>query len=155
MKIILLQDIKALGRRGDVRNVADGYARNFLLPRNLVRPATASALEGLDKEKAKIEKELEGFRAGLKSIEEETANKPLAFQIKVGEKGEVFSSVGAREIKEKLIEKFPQLGSSNLEVAADHIKELGKQEIEIKVRRTPKSGLAASGQVMIEILPLD
>ena len=133
MKIILLQDIKSLGRRGDIKNVSDGYARNFLLPRNLVKLATAAAIQEMEKQRAKLTEQLEGLKTELENIEKTTAAEPLTFQIKVGEKGEIFGVVGAREVQEKLLEKFPKLQSAGLEIKADHIKELGKQEIKIKL----------------------
>lgn len=153
MRVILLQDIKSLGRAGDIKNVSDGYARNFLLPRNLVKPATPMAEKELDLEREKLEKQLEELKAELENIESATRVEPLVFQVKAGEKGEVFGAVGVREIQEKLVEKFPKLESADLEIQADHIRELGKREVSIKLRKTPKSGSAASGQVTIEVHP--
>ncbi len=153
MRVILLQDIKSLGRRGDVKNVADGHARNFLLPRNLVKPATTAAIQELEREKSKLVKQFEELKTELEGIEKATAAEPLVFQIKAGEKGEVFGSVGVREIQEKLLERFPKLQSTDPEIRADHIRELGRKEIEIKLKRTPKSGLATSGQITIEVQP--
>ncbi len=147
MKIILLQDIKSLGRQGDVKNVSDGYARNFLLPRNLVKIATAAAEKELDAQKAKLEEQLQKLKMELRRIESATAAEPLALTVRVGERGEIFSSVGAEDIKEKLIEKFPRLQLANLEIKANHIKELGKQEIGIKLER----GL--EGKILILVEP--
>lgn len=147
MRVILLQDIKALGKRGDVKNVADGYARNFLLPRNLVKPATSAAIQIVETQKAKVDEQLRELKAELESIRQVTTVEPLIFQVKTGEQGEVFSSVGAEEIKKKLVEKFPKIQSADLEVQADHIKELGKSEIGIKLDR----GL--EGRVTIEVQP--
>ena len=148
MKVILLQDIKSLGRAGDVKNVSDGYARNFLLPRNLVKPATPAAEKELDLERAKLEKQLQEFRAELKDIESATAAEPLFFQVKAGEKGEIFSSIGAEEIKAKLTEKYPKLESANLRIGTDHIRELGRQEITVKAG---KQGI--EGKITIEVGP--
>ena len=153
MKVILLEDIKSLGKRGDVKNEADGYARNFLVPQNLVKPATSTALKELESQKVTREKQLQELKTEIENIEKATASQPLILTVRVGEKGEVFSSVGAREIQEKLLERFPKLQSAHLEIKADHIRELGKQEIGIELKRTPKSGLATSGQVTIEVQP--
>lgn len=157
MKVILLQDIKSLGRVGDVKNVANGYARNFLLPKNLVKPGSPAAIQELEAQKAKFEKQLQELRAEVLNIESATAAEPLTFRVRVGKKGEVFSSVGAEEIKEKLIEKFPKLQPVNLEIKVDHIREIGRKEIEIKLKGTPKSGFATSGQLegtlTIEVIP--
>ncbi|MEX2033302.1 MAG: 50S ribosomal protein L9 [Candidatus Colwellbacteria bacterium] len=148
MKVILLQDIKSLGRAGDVKNVSDGYARNFLLPRNLVKLATPAAEKELNSEKAKIEEQLQEFKAELKDIESATAAEPLFFQVKAGEKGEIFSSVGAEEIRAKLTEKYPKLESTNLRIGADHIRELGRQEIIVKAGRQ-----GIEGKITIEVHP--
>ena len=148
MKVILLQDIKALGRRGDIKNVSDGYARNFLLPRNLVKPATPAAEKELNSERAKMEEQLQEFKTDLKDVESATAAEPLFFQVKAGEKGEIFSSVGAEEIKAKLTEKYPKLESANLRIGADHIRELGRQEIMVKAGRQ-----GIEGKITIEVAP--
>lgn len=153
MEVILLQDIKSLGKRGDVKNAADGYARNFLVPKNLAKPATAAALKELESQKVTLEKQLQELKTEIENIEKVTASRPFIFTLRVGEKGEVFGSVGNREIQEKLLERFPQLQAADLEIKAGHIKGLGKQEVEIKLRKTPKSGLATSGQVTIEVHP--
>ncbi|MBI2506936.1 MAG: 50S ribosomal protein L9 [Candidatus Colwellbacteria bacterium] len=153
MRVILLQDIKALGRQGDVKNVADGYARNFLLPKKLVKLATPAAIQETEKEKSKLEAQLASLKVGVEDMEKATAAEPLTFEIRVGERGEIFGSISAHDIKVKLIERYPKLADSNLIIEEDHIRELGRREIGIKARRTPKSGFATSGQVTIEVLP--
>lgn len=153
MKVILLEDIKSLGKRGDVKNAADGYARNFLVPKNLAKPATPTALKELESQKVTLEKQLQELKNEIENIEKATAVEPVIVRIKTGEEGEIFGSVGNREIQEKLLERFPKLQGTVLEIKADHIKELGKKEVEVKLRKTPKSGLATSGQVTIEVQP--
>lgn len=157
MRVILLQDIKALGSRGEVKNVADGYARNFLLPRNLVKPATETAIQELSSQKEKFSEQLQKLKAEIANIEKATAETPLVFQVKAGEKGEVFGSVGAEDIKKKLTEKYPELSFEVLKVAADHIRELGRQEIGIELKGASYSGFVASGKVegkiTIEVRP--
>ena len=146
MKVILLEDIKSLGKRGDVKNTADGYARNFLVPKNLAKPATPTALKELESQKVTLEKQLQELKAEIENIEKATVSEPLILTVRVGEKGEVFSSVGAREIKERLVEKFPVLKSTDLKVEADHIRELGRQEIGIKLK-------GVEGKITIEVQP--
>jgi len=159
MRVILLQDIKSLGKRGDVKNVTDGYARNFLLPRNLVKPATPAAEKELESERAKLEKQLQELKTELENIENATAGEPLTFQVRVGEKGEVFGAVGVREIQEKLVEKFPKLQSVDLRVKADHIREVGRREIAVMAglhalpvgRQAARQGV--EGKITIEVSP--
>lgn len=128
--------------------MSDGYARNFLLPKNLVKPATRAATEELESQKAKLEKQIEEFQAELEDIGKATAVEPLAFRIKVGERGEVFGSVGAPEIREKLIAKYPKLATDKLVIEADHIKELGRREVSVKL------GRGLEEKITIEVLPI-
>src|SRR3989344_1770773 len=103
MRVILLQDIKSLGQRGDIKNVADGYARNFLLPRNLVKPATPSAMKESEFQEARVKEIVGRLQLEVGKIEKETAGEPLVFEVRVGKRGEIFGAIGASEIKAKLI----------------------------------------------------
>ena len=146
MRVILLQDIKSLGRRGDIKNAADGYARNFLIPKNLAKPATSTALKELESQKVTLERQLQELKTEIENIEKATASQPLILTIKVGEKGEVFGSIGAGEIGERLAGKFPVLKSTDLKVEAGHIRELGRREVEIKLK-------GVEGKITIEVQP--
>lgn len=102
MKVILKQDVKKVGKRGEIVDVADGYARNFLMARGLAVPQTAHSMEVLHEQKEK-EAELE---AAKKAEAEETAKKlekmELRFQVKAGTEGRVFGSVSTKQIVEQL-----------------------------------------------------
>ena len=98
MKVILLEDVKSLGKKGETVNVSDGYARNLLLPKKLGVEATAKNLNELKLQKAHEDKvaaeKLEEARAFAKELEE----KSVTVEIKVGEGGFVFGSVSASEV---------------------------------------------------------
>ena len=100
MKVILLEDVKSLGKKGETVNVSDGYARNLLLPKKLGVEATAKNLNELKLQKAHEDKvaaeKLEEARAFAKELEE----KSVTVAIKVGEGGKVFGSVSTKEIAE-------------------------------------------------------
>ncbi|MDO4317734.1 MAG: 50S ribosomal protein L9 [Lachnospiraceae bacterium] len=102
MKVILLQDVKSLGKKGEIVNASDGYARNFLLPKKLGLEATPKNLNDLKLQKAaqaKLEKEqLEEAQALGSKIEGST----VTLSIKTGENGRVFGSVSAKEIAEAI-----------------------------------------------------
>lgn len=101
MKIILLQDIKNLGRTGDIKEVADGYARNLLLPKKLAEIATHEAVEKIKKEKETAQKTEAKLLEDLKKRAGEISDKEIT--IKAKEKGgKLFGSIGKREIAEKL-----------------------------------------------------
>lgn len=98
MEVILLQDVKSLGKKGDLVNINDGYARNFILPKKLGLEATANNLNDLKLTKAKQDKlakeELEAAKALAVTVEEQ----PVKLTIKVGENGRTFGAVSTKEI---------------------------------------------------------
>lgn len=106
MKVILLQDVKAHGKKGEIIDVSDGYARNFLLPKKLGVEANAKNLNDLKLQKAaqaKLEKEqLEAAQALGSRIDGST----VTLKIKTGENGRVFGSISAKEIAEAMKEQL-------------------------------------------------
>jgi large subunit ribosomal protein L9 len=108
MKVILLKDTKGLGKRGEVKEVSDGYARNFLIPQGIVIQATPDELKKLEKLKAESSAKLEKLINVLKAKSDQLEKLTFTFKLKVGEKGEVFGGVHRKEIEEKLNEAgFP------------------------------------------------
>ena len=100
MKVILLEDVKALGKKGAIVNVSDGYARNMILPKKLGLEATPKNLNDLKLQKANAEKvaqeNLESAQAFAKDLE----TKEIILTLKVGEGGRTFGSVSSKEISE-------------------------------------------------------
>jgi large subunit ribosomal protein L9 len=102
MKVILLKDIKGIGKKFDIKEVKDGYGRNFLLARGLAEAATKDALNKLETRKkvqeAERQKLVEKLKLEAKGLEETK----LGFKMKVGEKGETFGSVSHKDIETEL-----------------------------------------------------
>ena len=98
MKVILLEDVKALGKKGQTVNVSDGYARNMLLPKKLGIEATAKNLNELKLQKAHEDKVAAEQLAEAQAFAKEIEDKQVTVAIKVGEGGKVFGSVSAKEI---------------------------------------------------------
>ena len=100
MEVVLLEDVKALGKKGEVVNVSDGYARNMILPKKLGLEATPKNLNDLKLQKANAEKvaqeNLESAQAFAKDLE----TKEIILTLKVGEGGRTFGSVSSKEISE-------------------------------------------------------
>ena len=100
MKVILLEDVKALGKKGEIVNVSDGYARNLILPKKLGVEATPRNLNDLKLQKANDEKvakeNLEAARAFAKELE----GKQVVLRLKVGEGGKTFGSISSKEISD-------------------------------------------------------
>lgn len=102
MRVILSQDIPTLGRKNEVKEVRDGYARNFLLPKNLARPATAEALKLVAATAEKETREKLEEHQKHQKLTEQLGTIALTFAVKVGEKGRAFGSVTAVKIRDAL-----------------------------------------------------
>lgn len=100
MKVILLQDVKSLGKKGDTVNVSDGYARNMLLPKKLGIEATTKNMNDLKLQKAHEDKVAQENLEAAQNFGKELETKEVVLSIKVGEGGRVFGSVSAKEIAE-------------------------------------------------------
>lgn len=100
MKVILLQDVKSLGKKGQEVNVSDGYARNMLLPKGLGVEATAKNKNELKLQKAHEEKVAKEILEAAQTFGKELETKEVVLTIKVGEGGRVFGSISTKEIAE-------------------------------------------------------
>ena len=100
MKVILLEDVKALGKKGQTVNVSDGYARNMILPKKLGVEATSKNLNDLKLRKANEEKVAQENLDAAKAFAEELSTKEVILTLKVGEGGRTFGSVSSKEISE-------------------------------------------------------
>ena len=100
MKVILLEDVKSLGKKGQIVNVSDGYARNMILPKKLGVEATSKNLNDLKLRKANEEKVAQENLAAAKAFAEELSTKEVILTLKVGEGGRTFGSVSSKEISE-------------------------------------------------------
>jgi len=128
MKIILLQDVRGIGRKYDIKEISNGYARNFLLPRNLAKIASKEALKELEAQKRSWEKQTETLRLELKKIQDKLVKNPLIFKLKIREGDKAFGSITKKDIEEKLDENI----KVNLK---QPIKTLGEHEIEIDLEK--------------------
>jgi large subunit ribosomal protein L9 len=126
MKVILLEDIKNVGRRHEIKSVSDGYARNMLFPKKLAVLATLEEMKKIEKEKIVLVTEEKELIAKLKVI---TDGEPIKFYLKTGDKGEIYTSIKAEDIEEELKKR----GFENIKVRLDKpIKNLGLFEVEIR-----------------------
>ena len=133
MKVILLEDVKALGKKGQTVNVSDGYARNYLFPKKLAVEATKENLGKLESknEANKFKKQNE------KNDAIEVANKlkelVLTIKVKAGENGKIFGGVTSKEISENLKEQYKiEIDKKKIEVK-ETIKNIGRFTINIKL----------------------
>lgn len=106
MKLILLSDVKNIGKKNELVTVADGYARNFLLPRRLAVEATDKSMEILQKQKAdKVQEEAE-HKKEAQELAKKLESITLEFPVKTGENGRVFGSVSTKAVVEQLEKQY-------------------------------------------------
>ncbi len=147
MKVILTDEIRGLGTRGDIVTVKDGYARNFLIPKNLAREATASNLKSIEQERKKW--------ALLASQEKDAAQKAAAsvqgvkvtIQKRVGDHGHLFGSVTANDIADALVARGIAVDKRRIELGHP-IKTAGVHEVDVRLHRE------VSAHIQVEVVPI-
>lgn len=146
MKVILLEDVKSLGKKGDIVNVSDGYARNAIIPKKLGVEANAKNLNDLKLQKqheAKVAQEIYEAAIELSKVVEE---KKVIVKIKCGEGGKIFGAVSTKEIAAAAKEQTGlDLDKKKMQLA-DPIKALGTYEVPVKLH--PKVTAKLSVQVV-------
>ena len=135
MDVILLADVKTLGKKGDKVSVSDGYARNFLLKKKLGIEATAGNLNDLKLKQANDAKVEAGKIADAKRLSEELKDKAVTLTIRAGEGGKLFGSVSAKEIAEAAKAQLGIELDRKKMVLAEPIKALGTYEVPVKLYR--------------------
>ncbi len=141
MKIILLEDVKKIGKRFDVKEVSDGYAKNFLFPNGFADVATPSAIKELEKKKAEMEKE---GRERIKHIDEiarKINERNLEFPLKIGASGEVFGSV-TKDMILKGLRDTGLIRTERAEIKMERpLKKLGEHKVEVYLKKGIKAEL--------------
>lgn len=138
MKVILKQDVEALGRRGDIVTVARGYGRNFLLPRKMAIEVTPSNLKTIEIESRAIQKRVEKERESFQTVIEKLNRTTLSFTRKTGEKDTLFGSVSAADIKEELDRMGYEIERKKI-LLDEPIKTLGEFTVPVKVFHDDKA----------------
>src|ERR1700678_2974151 len=136
MKVILLSDVKALGKKGDVVDVAEGYARNFLLPRNLVSEANKGALAVHADQKRALERREAQTLADAKELATKIENTPLAVKAKAGGNGKLFGAVTNADVATAIAGALSvDIDKHKIELT-NQIKALGSYPVEIKLHKS-------------------
>lgn len=133
MQVILLQDVENLGKKYEVKEVADGYARNFLLPKKLAKIATKKNLKWLEKQKEIEEKKAE---KELKKVQEQASaidGQEIIIPVKITENGKPFEAVTNQKIYEKLKEMGFNVKKNQIDFPSP-VKELGEFPVKIKFK---------------------
>jgi large subunit ribosomal protein L9 len=146
MKVILTDEIRGLGTRGDIVTVKDGYARNFLIPKKLAREATTGNLKSIEQEKKKWALLAAQEKDQAQKAADSVKGMKVTIQKRVGDTGQLFGSVTANEIADALVAKGVQVEKRRIEL--DHpIKSLGVHDVEVRLYRD------VTAHIQVEVVP--
>ncbi len=145
MKVILLQDVKGQGKKGEVIDVNEGYARNFLVKKGLAEVATASKLNDINMKKSAAEFHKAEEIAAMRALAAELKDKSFSVKIKAGANGKVFGSVTGADISASLAQSGYTVDKKKI-VLPQPIKVLGEYDIDIKL----SEGISTEIRVIVE-----
>jgi large subunit ribosomal protein L9 len=145
VKVILTQDVAKLGKSGDMKTVADGYATNFLIPRKLAVPAAGGAYRAWQHDIASREDKRKKEREENEIAATRIASTTLTLGVKVGDAGKLYGSVGAKEIAEALGRRGIEIDRHKVDLE-EPLKSLGTYKVAVKVA----SGLTPEVTVVVE-----
>ena len=132
MKVILLQDVKGVGKKDEVVNASDGYARNFLFPKKLAVEATPGAMKGIEKmRKAEADREAER-RAQASAVAEKLRGKAINMTAKTGAQGRLYGSITSAEVAAEL-KKQHGVEIDKRDIKCENIRTVGDVDIEVRV----------------------
>ncbi|MBV7505043.1 50S ribosomal protein L9 [Bacillus sp. sid0103] len=144
MKVIFLKDVKGKGKKGEVKNVADGYAHNFLLKQGLAKEANNANISTLDAQKKKEEKAAAEELAEAKKLKEVLDQITVQLSAKAGEGGRLFGSITTKQIAEELQKKHGiKIDKRKMELA-DAIRTLGHTKVPVKLHHDVVATLTVS-----------
>ena len=146
MKVILLEDVKSLGKKGEIVDVSDGYARNFIIPKKKGVEATSANLNTLKLQKANEEKIAQENLEHAQALAKELADATVQIRIRVGEGGKLFGSISSKEIAAAFKEQHDLDVDKKKIVLDEPIKELGEHTVKIKLHKD------VSAQVKVQVL---
>jgi large subunit ribosomal protein L9 len=133
MKVILNQDLVGLGEEGDIKEVAAGYARNFLLPKKIAVPHTKENLAFLKHKMVAIEKRREEKRAEALGLKERLEAESISFSVPAGENGKLFGSISNVLVAQELEKRGYQIEKKRIEIPDHTIRSVGTYKVRIKL----------------------
>ncbi len=147
MKVILIEELRGLGSRGDVVSVKDGYARNFLIPKKLAREATRGNLKAVEQERKKWALLANQERDAAQKAADSVKGVKITVTKRVGEHGQLFGSVTANEIADALEAKGVNVDKRRIELSSP-IKTLGVHDVEVRLHKD------VTAHIQVEVLAL-
>lgn len=132
MKVILKDDVKNLGSMGQVVDVADGFARNYLVPRGLAVEANTKNIKSLEHEKKVIQEKAKKIKSQVQDISEKISSMTIVIKAKVGEEGKLFGSVTSMDIAEQMKNEGIEVDKKKISLE-EPIKRIGSYSVNIKM----------------------
>ncbi len=132
MRVVLKQEVRGLGRPGDVKEVADGYAQNFLLPKGLAIEASAGELKRVAEQRASVQAKQDRSHADAEALATKLDAVTLLFKLKAGEQGKTFGSVTTKEIADAL-KREHKLTVDPRKIESEPLRALGVHQVEIRL----------------------
>lgn len=133
MKIILIQDVKKLGKSGDIKEVSDGYARNFLIPKGLAREATTTLLKETQERSVREEKKKGKEKEQAEAIKQKLDGKSITIKAKTGGADKLFGAITAREVSDSIHEQLGLAVDKKKIDMTEPIKHLGEYQVKLKI----------------------
>ncbi len=133
MEVLLVKEVKRLGKAGEVRRVADGYARNYLIPRGLAVPATESARRQMAHREAERARAASAERAAAEAHAAALQHVVLTFKAKSGESGRLYGSITSADIAEQLAERIGEPVDKRKVLLEEPIKEVGTSKVDVRL----------------------
>ncbi len=140
MKVIFLQDVKGQGKKGEVKNVSEGYARNFLLPKGLVKEASDGAMKTLEVQSASEQKKKEREKEDAQKLGERLGELTIGIKAKAGEGGRLFGAITSKQVAEALAAQGITIDKRKIELA-EPIRTLGVTQVPVKLHPAVKATL--------------
>lgn len=131
MKVLLIKDVKSLGKAGEIKEVKDGYGNNFLIAKGFAKSATNEVIKKYEADKKRLAQELEYEIATLNKLKQELEKIQITIKKQVGANGTIFGSITKDEVANALKDQH-NIEIDKKTIALDHIKNLGLNEVNIK-----------------------
>lgn len=145
MKVILLEDVNGHGKKGEVVNASDGYARNYLFPKKLAIEANDTNMKAWKRNKAKADAQAAEKLAAAQALAKEIKGKTFVLKAKAGEGERLFGSVTNMDVAAALAENGVKVDKRNIEME-EHIKTIGQYKIKIKLHANVKTDIVVDVQ---------
>ena len=146
MKVVLRKDVPTLGKSGEIHEVADGYARNYLIPRALAAPATRTAVENVAAHNTSTARQQQRLESENRALAAQIESTPLTIHARTGEQGRLYGSITSADVADALRDELKQpIDKRDIELE-EPIRHLGEHSVKVRIAR----GIAATLRVRVE-----